>query len=88
MSRLVRHLLIPSVVPLVFFATALTPVEVLGCRARGLLALIVALISGISALCMATIGLKLRVRNDPHASWWVFSTLVLTIPVVALLAMV
>jgi len=87
LSRLVRHIVIPSLVPLIFFVIALTPVEVMGCLTRGLLAITVSLISGISALCMAIIGLKLRVQNDPNASWWMMSTLVLTVPVIALLVL-
>ncbi len=38
MSRFFRHIFLPAVAPLALFAIALTPVEVFGCRNRGLLA--------------------------------------------------
>jgi hypothetical protein len=87
MSRIAHHILIPAFAPLISFAIALTPVEVLGCRNRGLMALTVSLISGLTALVMAIIALKMRIRGDVNSVWWVASTLVLTIPVVALIVL-
>jgi hypothetical protein len=60
---------------------------VFGCRTRGLLALSVSLISGILALATAITAVKGRARGDVNALWWVVSTLVLTIPVVALIVL-
>jgi len=68
-----------------FFAVALTPVEVLGCFLRGLIAMLIALISGLAALVAVTIGAKGRVRHDKNSIWWVLSTLILVIPVIALI---
>jgi len=68
-----------------FFIVASTPVEVLGCAVRGLIALLIALISGLAALVTVTIGLKGRVRCDKNSIWWVTSTLILVIPVVAMI---
>ena len=70
--------------PAVFLRIALTPVEVLGCRTRGLLALTVALLSGISAIYTAIVAKK-RAKDESDVIWWVISTLILTIPVVALI---
>lgn len=85
MSRFTRHVLMPAALPLVFFAIALSPVEVLGCFRRGLLALLVSLVSGFSALGIAIMGTKRRIRGDSNDIWWVVSTLILTVPVVAML---
>jgi hypothetical protein len=85
MKRIIYHIIIPAVMSTAFFAIASTPVEVLGCRTRGLLALLIALISGLAALGAAIIGAKGRVRGDTNAIWWVRSTLILVIPVVALI---
>jgi hypothetical protein len=52
------------------------------------MALAVSFISGLLALGAAIIGAKNRVRGDADASWWVLSSLVLTIPVVSFLVMV
>ena len=87
MSRFFRNFLIPCVAPIVFFAIALTPVEVFGCRTRGLLALAVSFASGVAALATGITAVKGRARGDANALWWLVSTLVLTIPVVALIAL-
>jgi hypothetical protein len=87
MSRITRHFLIPAFAPLIFLAIALTPVDVFGCRNRGLLALSVSLISGLPALAMAIIALKMRIRGDLNSVWWVASTLVMSIPVVAMIVL-
>jgi len=71
--------------PVLFLIVALMPVEVLGCAVRGLIALLIALISGLAAVGAAIIGLKGRVRRDPNAIWWVMSTLILVIPVIAMI---
>jgi len=55
--------------------------------AIGLAALAIALVSGLAALGAAVVGLKHRTRGDAQAIWWVASSLVLAVPVVALLIM-
>ena len=71
--------------PAVFFVIALMPVEVLGCRTRGLIALLIALFSGLAALGAGIMGIKGRIRGDVHAIWWVATSLILTLPVIALI---
>jgi len=71
--------------PAIFFRVAFTPVDVLGCRTRGLLALMIALLSGLAALSAAVIGMKGKMRGDRDALWWMLSVLVLTIPVIAMI---
>jgi hypothetical protein len=85
MKRVVYHIIIPAIAPAVFFAIAFMPVAVLGCFMRGLVAMLISLVSGLTALGTAIIGLKGRGRGDANAIWWVTSTLVLVIPVIALL---
>lgn len=87
MGRLTRHVVIPAIMPVVFFSVAFTPVAVLGCRNRGLLALLIALASGFWALGAAVAGVKGRARGDANSFWWVISSMVLTVPVVAMLVM-
>ena len=71
--------------PAAFFVIASMSVEVLGCRARGLIALLIALLSGLAALGAAIIGAKGRMRGDVYVIWWVASSLILTLPVIALI---
>ncbi len=85
MKRVVNHIIIPAMMTVLFFVVALTPVEVLGCLVRGLIALLIALISGVAALVAAIMGAKGRVSHDKNSAWWVLSTLILVIPVVAML---
>ncbi len=85
MTRKACHAVVPAIMPAIFFLIAATPVETVGCVTRGLLALVVALASGLAALGTAIMSARGRSRGDVYAPWWVISTLILTIPVVALL---
>jgi hypothetical protein len=85
MKRTVRHVILPAMMPAIFFLIAATPVETLGCFTRGLLAVVVALLSGLAALGTAIMGARGRSRRDVYAPWWVLSTGILVIPVIALL---
>jgi hypothetical protein len=85
MERIVNHIIIPIMMAVLFFVVVLTPVEVLGCFVRGVVALLIAVISGLAALVMVIIGLKGRVRHDRNSIWWVMSSLILVIPVVAMI---
>jgi len=87
MKRIIYHITIPTAVLIAFFVVALMPVEVLGCFMRGLIALLIALVSGLAALGAAIIGARGRVRGDKNAIWWVTSTLILAIPVIAMIIM-
>lgn len=78
-------ILLSAIMPLAFFIIAMIPVQVIGCRNRGILALLIALSSGIAAVVTSIIGLRERMRGNPDASRWIVSTLILTIPVVALI---
>jgi len=83
MNLIKHHIILPAIVPVLFFAVAATPVDVLGCRARGLLAGIIALVGVLAGLGAAIIGLKGRLRGDPQSHWWVMSAVILAIPAVA-----
>ena len=85
MKRIVYHLILPAVMPVLFLAVVLTPVEALGCFFRGLTAMLIALASGLAALVAAIMGLKERVHCDKNSDWWVLSTLILVIPVIAMI---
>ena len=97
MKRIVYHLILPALMPILFFVVASTPVEVLGCLVRGLIALLIALISGLAALVVAIMGARGRAKggakggakgracHDRNRIWWVASTLILVIPVIAMI---
>lgn len=85
-ARVACHVLVPLTASALFFVVAATPVEVLGCRTRGLLALAVAGSSLLASLGSAVLALVVRIRG-PHAAgiWWIVSSIVLAVPAVALL---
>ena len=93
MKRIVYHVILPALMPILFFVVASTPVEVLGCLVRGLIALLIALISGLAALVVAIMGARGRAKggakgracHDRNRIWWVASTLILVIPVIAMI---
>jgi hypothetical protein len=85
LNRFTRHIMLPLALPLVFFAVGFSPVEVLGCRNRGLLALAISFISGLLALGVAFMGIKEKTQNNPGSHWWVISALILAIPVVGMI---
>ncbi len=87
MKRIVYHVIIPAIMPVLFFGVASMPIEVLGCLFRGLIALLIAFVSGLAALGAAIIGVKGRVRHDKNAIWWMTSTLILVIPVIAMIVL-
>ncbi len=85
MNNRVYHIIIPAIMPLALFIMAATPVEVFGCRTRGLIAVSIAFISGLAALATAIKIARGRMRGDPYAVWWVISSIILVIPVIALI---
>jgi len=85
MNRALRHLLIPSLLPIAFFAVAATPVEVLGCRNRGLLALLIAFVSVLAAIAASVRAVEVRRQGEAEVSRWVATALILAIPPVALI---
>ena len=87
MNRIARFLALHSLVPIFFFAVAATPVELLSCRNRGLLAVSIALAGALGSLGAAIMGLRGRIRRDPNSHWWVASALLLAVPAVAVLFM-
>jgi hypothetical protein len=82
-----RHVLAPALMPAVFVLIAVTPVELLGCRLRGLMAAGVALASGIAAVGVAAWGLRCSLKNQPGHAWWMLSAVILAAPVAAMLVL-
>ena len=84
-SKTLRHVLLPSLAPLAIVGLYFTPVSLIGCANRGLLALLVVGLSTIAAFVTVAIAIRGRAQGDPASSWWILSTLILTLPLVLLL---
>jgi hypothetical protein len=82
-----RHILLPLLMPAAFFAVAFTPVHVLGCRTRGLLALLIAVVSGLAAIAALVRFRKGNERGATANLWWFVSAVIMTTPVIALIIM-
>ena len=78
-------MLLPALAPLAIVGLYFTPVSLIGCANRGLLALLVVGLSTIAAFVTVALAIRGRTRGDPSSSWWIISTLVLTLPLALLL---
>jgi len=80
-KRLVRHLLVPSLAPLLIVCLYFTPKYVFGCANRGLMALAVVFIALVAAIITAFKGIReKRQGNAGEANWRLVSTLILLSP--------
>lgn len=80
MKRFMLHVVVPGLATLAVVALYLTPVTIIPCVTRGLIALGVvfgALLAGFATSGLAFIA---RSRKDPLAFWWIVSTAILVIP--------
>ena len=84
-DRIFRHILLPAFAPVLFLVVATTPVYVLGCRNRGLVAIAIAFLSILAGLGSAIAGVRKKMRDEPGANWWATSALILAVPAVLLI---
>lgn len=82
MKKIAKHVIIPAIVPAIFFAVASLPVELLGCRNRALIATLVAITAGILGIVAALRALMGKVRGDTNSFLWMASALILAIPAI------
>ena len=81
---LLGHAALPALAPLALVGLYFTPLTVVSCQARGLLALAVTLIAALAAfVCIAR---AFRAGRGTRAGrWWTLTALILTLPLVLLL---
>lgn len=77
----------PAIMPVLFFAVVLSPVQMPGCKTRELITLSIAFASGLAGLDAAGMALKGRMKGEAGSERWIFTTLIPTIPVVAMLVL-
>jgi hypothetical protein len=85
MAKTAQHILIPLILPALFSIVAALPVDLLGCRNRGLIAALLAIASGMLGIVAAVKGLIGKVRGDAHSFLWIVSALIFAIPAVFIL---
>ena len=84
MNVVMKHVVMPAVAPALIIGLYFTPVMVLGCRNRGLIAVSIALISAICAFITIGFGFSAKRKRDPIALWWILSAIIFTIPLALL----
>ena len=82
MKKITQHVVLPAMAPAIFFIVTLLPVELLGCRNRGLIAALFAIAAGMLGIVAAIKALVDRVRGEANSSLWMASALILAIPVI------
>jgi hypothetical protein len=86
MKNVFHHVVIPSIVPMVFFTLTAIPVDLIGCLNRGLMAVGIALMGGLLGVGAAARGAAAKARRNPIANWWLGTALILAIPALFILA--
>ncbi len=82
MKKIAKHIIIPALVAAIFFVVASLPVELFGCRNRGIAAALFAIAAGILGIVAAVNALMGKVRGDANSSLWMASALILAIPAI------
>jgi hypothetical protein len=82
MKKATKHIIIPAIAPAVFFLIASLPVELLGCRIRGLIVVFVTVAAGIGGVIAAVKALMGKMRKDADSPLWMASALILAIPAI------
>jgi RsiW-degrading membrane proteinase PrsW (M82 family) len=85
MNRIVRHVALPALAPAMMLGLYFTPLTVVSCTTRGLLARGVVLVSAAAAFVAIGFALRARRRNDPSSAWWIVSAAILTAPLALVL---
>jgi hypothetical protein len=82
MTNINKHIIYPAIAIVIFFAIAMLPVELIGCRNRGLIAAVVALAAGLAGICAAVKALVGKIRGDSNSSLWMLSALIFAVPAI------
>ncbi len=80
MKEYIKHILLPAVAPILIVVFYFTPVALVGCVNRGLLAVAIVFVSPIAASVAVVMAFRLRLKNDPSSIWRNISGLILTLP--------
>ena len=85
MRDVVRHIVLPLAAPAAIIGLYFTPTTVIACATRGLLALVLVLVSAVGAFVAIGLGFRAQRRRDPSSSWWIATAAILTTPLALLL---
>ncbi len=80
MPKVIRHITIPAAVSALFFIAGALPLELIGCRNRGIVAAVVAIAAGGLGIAAAVRAITGRIRGDANSFLWMVSAFLLAIP--------
>lgn len=80
MTRLFKHIVLPVVPTVAVLGLYFTPVALLGCVTRGLMAVAIVSVALLAALATVGVGLAKRIKGQSDSVWWIVSTLILMVP--------
>ena len=75
MKTIKKHILFPASVTILFFTIASIPVDLFGCRNRGMIAALIALAGGLFGLAAAVRAVIGKARGERDSHLWVTSAL-------------
>lgn len=85
-DRLVSgHVLVPALTSAAIVALYFTPVSIISCATRGLLAFGVAVTALLAGVVTAAQAVRFARRDRERAGWWILSTIVFMLPAMLLL---
>jgi cytochrome bd-type quinol oxidase subunit 2 len=86
MKRITKHVILPSLAPILIVGLFFTPKYVFGCANRGYMALAIAFVTLILAFVTVVKAIAEK-RHDEieKSSWWVLTALILLTPTILLL---
>jgi hypothetical protein len=84
-SYVLRYVALPALAPAAIVGLYFTPLSVVDCVTRGLLALGVALLAAVAAFVSIGMSARSRRRGGGDTLWWLLSAAVLAVPLALLL---
>lgn len=85
MGPVVRHVVVPAVAPAAIVGLYFTPVSLIGCVNRGLIALTVVFLALIAGIVAGVIAIRLRPHDRHGSAWWALSAAILAVPAALIL---
>jgi len=79
-GRLTRHVVLPALAPLAIVGLYFTPVALVGCANRGLMALGVVGLGMVGSMVCMGAGVRARARGGGDYLWWLLSAAILLVP--------
>jgi hypothetical protein len=84
-ALVIRHVALPALAPLALVALSVTPLTVISCRDRGLLALLVTAVSAVAAFVCIGFAFRERARGKAAGAPWLLSAAICALPLALLI---